>query len=353
MKLLKYLFFLILIVLIGGAVYFGTQDGNFDLSESQVIQAPTTLVFDKVNDLSTWESWGPWKAEDSTMVIILGEKTKGEGASYSWTGEMDGSLETTSVTPNEQILQKLSLLTPAGERNPEVYWNFEEVDGGTEVTWGMKGEHTFMDKVYYAVSGMDFNGDMKKMQTTGLENIAKQVQEDMKKYSITVEGIKEYGGGYYLYTTTASTLAGIGEKMGIMLGKVSAFMSQNNISSAGMPFTIYNEIDEANGTVIFSSSIPVSERIIITEGDVLCGHMKPTSAVKTVLLGNYEYLSEAYNKAHEYVAQNNLIPDPSKKVFEVYSNDPGDFPNPADWRTDIYIPVFKDLRSNHPIIRGN
>ena len=39
-------------------------------------------------------------------------------------------------------------------------------------------------------------------------------------------------------------------------------------------------------------------------------------------------------------------------MFEIYSNDPGDHPNPADWTTEIYLPVFKDLRSNHAII-GN
>ena len=75
---------------------------------------------------------------------------------------------------------------------------------------------------------------------------------------------------------------------------------------------------------------------------------KPLTAVKTVLLGNYTNLAEAYQKAQEYVAQNNLIADPSKKMFEVYSNDPGSVPNPADWRTEIYVPVFKDLKSSEP-----
>ena len=51
--------------------------------------------------------------------------------------------------------------------------------------------------------------------------------------------------------------------------------------------------------------------------------------------------------------QNNLIMDPAKKMFEVYSNDPGLIPNPSEWRTEIYIPVFRDLRSNHPIITEN
>ncbi|MDC8006221.1 AraC family transcriptional regulator [Aureisphaera galaxeae] len=351
MKLLKYLFYLLLIVLIGGAVYFGTQDGTYDISESKTINAPTAIVFDKVNDLTTWEEWGPWKKEDTTMTFSYGEVTKGEGANYSWDGEMDGSLKTTNITPNKEILQDLTLLTPGGERNPKVYWNFEEIDGATKVTWGMKGEHTFMDKVYYAFSGMDFDGDMKKMHVNGLMGIASAIEEDMKKYSIDVTGIAEHGGGYYMYVTTSSRAEDLGSKMGSMLGQIVNFMSQNNIQQAGMPFTIYHETDQNTGNFIFSSAIPVKERIITPSGsEVLCGYMEPTSAVKTVLTGNYENLPETYEKAQTYIAEKSLIMDPAKKMFEVYANDPGEFPNPADWITEVYIPVFKDLRSNHDII---
>ncbi|MBX2828400.1 MAG: SRPBCC family protein [Flavobacteriaceae bacterium] len=351
MKLLKYLFYLLLIVIIGGAVYFGTQDGSYDLSESKVINAPAALVFDKVNDLTTWEDWGPWKEEDPTMVFTYGQTTSGEGANYAWDGEMDGSITTTQVTENKEILQDLTLITPGGERNPNVYWNFEEVEEGTKVTWGMKGEHTFMDKVYYAFSGMDFDGDMKKMHVNGLMGIASTIEEDMKKYEINVTGIAEHGGGYYLYVTSSSRAEDLSSKMGNMLGQIVNFMGQNNIQQAGMPFTIYHETDQVTGNFILSSAIPVKERIITPTGsDVLCGYMEPTSAVKTVLVGNYKNLPETYEKAQKYVSDNNLIMDPAKKMFEVYANDPGEFPNPADWITEVYIPVFKDLRSNHDII---
>jgi hypothetical protein len=40
-------------------------------------------------------------------------------------------------------------------------------------------------------------------------------------------------------------------------------------------------------------------------------------------------------------------------MFEVYSNDPGIVTNPAEWRTEIYVPVYKDLRANHPDNSGN
>lgn len=355
MKLLKYLFFLLLIVLIGGAVYFGTKDGSFDVATTKTINAPVSMIYANVNDYKNWEGWGPWMAEDPEMKLTYSDTTQGVGASYSWTSEVmgDGSMRTLNTVENESIDQKITFVSPIGESVSDVYWNFTPGDNGTEVTWGMKGEHSFVEKVFMAMQPEGFETTLEKMHTDGLNNLEQVLQKEMEKYSITIEGVKERGGGYYLYTTAATKIADLGSKMGPMLGKVAAFMGQNNIAQAGMPFTIYNEWDEINGSVIFSSAIPVSERIIITEGDVLCGYLEPMHAVKTVLLGNYNHLSKAYEKAQEFVSENNLIPDSRKKMFEVYANDPGVVTNPAQWRTEIFIPVFKDLRSNHPIIDGN
>lgn len=352
MKLIKYLFFLILIVIIGGAVYYGTKDGKFDVAVTKTINAPVSMLYNNVGDFKNWQEWGPWMADDPNMQITYADTTKGIGSSYSWTSEVmgDGSMKTVGTKENESIDQEIVFVTPLGESSSDIYWKFKPSETGTEVTWGMKGEQSFMEKVFMAFQSEDFEKSMKKMYGQGLDNLEQTMQLEMEKYSITVEGIKDHGGGYYMYTTAVSSQTELGNKMGPMLGKVSGFMEQNNIAMAGMPFTIYNEWDQVNGTVIFSTAIPTSERIIVTEGDVLCGYMEPTAAVKTVLMGNYTNLAEAYTKAQAYVAENYLIKDPAKKMFEVYSTEPELVPNPAEWRTEIYIPVFKDLRSNHPLI---
>lgn len=356
MKILKYLFFLFLIVIIGGAVYFGTKDGNYDIASSKKIVAPTSLIFNQVNDYKNWQVWGPWMDRDPNIKMNFAENTIGEGASYSWESEIEGNgaMKTTNVFENDSIFQKITFKTPIGDSNSDVYWRFKPTeDGATEVTWGMKGEQSFMEKVFMAFGKEDFETTLRTMYDNGLNNINDVVQEEMKKYSINVEGIKDYGGGYYLFTTTASKTSELGEKMGPMLGKIAGFMAQNNIKQSGMPFTIYNEWDDLNGTTIFSPAIPVKEKIIITEGDVLCGFMEPHAAVKVVLTGNYDNLGEAHQKAVDFIKDNNLIRDPSKSMFEIYTNDPGNYPNPADWITEVYYPVFKDLRSGHPIIDGN
>ena len=80
MKVLKYLFFLILLLFIGVAVYFGTQDGDYHVSETRIINAPPEVVFQNINDYRNWENWGSWM-KDETVKINYPEITSGEGAS--------------------------------------------------------------------------------------------------------------------------------------------------------------------------------------------------------------------------------------------------------------------------------
>lgn len=348
MKILKYLFFLILIVLIGGAIYFATKDGSFDVAETKIINAPAEVVYNNVKDFKSWPKWGPWMEEDENMKIDYAEKTEGEGASYSWTSETvgDGSMKTIKVIPNKEIDQEIVFNTPIGDSKSDVYWFFEETENPreTKVTWGMKGEQSFMEKVFMSFQEDDMETELSNMFASGLNNLEKVVEESMKQYSINVDGITRYSGGYYMYNTTAAKQSEIGEKMGAMLGQVSGYMQDNNIPKSGMPFIIYNSIDAENGTVIFSAAIPVKDRVITPDGSpVLTGFMERVTAVKTTLKGNYSHLPKAYEKAKKYIADNNLKIDSNANMFEVYENDPSEVPNPSNWITEIYIPIVQNI----------
>lgn len=341
MKILKYLLFLILIIIIGSAIYFGTKDGTYDIQDSMVIPAPPEVVFNKVNDYKSWESWGPWKKEDSSLIVTYAEKTSGKGASYSWNGAINGAVTTTKVIPNKQIEQKVLMRTSMGERNSIMYWSFDEVENGTKVTWGRKGEHTLMDKAYLSIKDDNFNSRLHKMNTIGLTALAENVEDDMKKYAINVDGVTQYGGGYYMYTTSVAKQDELDEKTKSMMDEVMGFVTRNKLNMAGKPFTIYNEIDNANNTVIFSTGVPVREQVITPENSpVVCGYMEPVSTVKTTLKGNYKHLAETYTKTRQYIEKNDLQADPDRKMFEVYITDPEKEPNPANWVTEVYIPII-------------
>ncbi|MBE9489034.1 MAG: GyrI-like domain-containing protein, partial [Bacteroidetes bacterium] len=107
----------------------------------------------------------------------------------------------------------------------------------------------------------------------------------------------------------------------------------------GMPFTIYHDMNMENGTVIMSNAIPVKEKIVVTgDSNILCNYLPKMTVLKATLKGNYSNLSEAWKTTMTYIAENGMEQS-EHKPFEIYTNDPGEFPNPADWITEIYIPI--------------
>lgn len=343
MKFLKFLLFLLLIVLIGGALYFATQDGTYQIESTREINAPREVVFDLVNDYKNWENWGPWKEKEPTMVFNYTDQTKGVGASYNWQGKMDGSMTTTAAVPHTTIEQEMTLDTPGGERKRNVYWNFASNDRlGTQTTWGIKGEHTLMDKIYFAFTGEDFEADMKAMYDKGLEGLEATAREEIGKYTINVDGLTQYSASFYLYRTTSAKASKVPEIMSQNYGGITSFMKENNIAVTGMPFTIYNETFD-NGDVIMTNALPVREKIIVAgDANVFSGYMPTVTAVKLTLRGNYVNLGEVWTRGMRYVAQKGYTPS-QEKPFEVYVTDPANFPNPADWITEVYIPI-EDLK---------
>lgn len=193
-------------------------------------------------------------------------------------------MKTSEVIPNQSIKQQINFQTPAGDRDANVYWRFEKVNEGTKVIWGMQGEHGLIDKAYQSIFKTDFDTDIRNMLTEGLTGLRENVEKELQTYSINVDGVTQYGGGYYVYSTTAASLDAIPQKVNQLMPSVISYMEQNNITKAGRPMTIYNRYDQVNQTAIISCAMPTTTRVIVPENsNVLSGFMPAQTVIKTTL----------------------------------------------------------------------
>lgn len=338
MKALKYVLFLILIAIIGFSIYIAVQPNSFEVSRERTIDAPAAVIYDDVIDYKNWESWSPWQEKEPDLKINYPEQTKGVGGSYSWDGKDGlGNMKTVAANPNASITQELQF----EDYDPsKILWTFEPTsDNKTKVTWTMKSDNVpFMFKGFAAVSG-GFDKMIGPDFERGLEKLDSLAVEEIKKYSINIEGITEHSGGFYLYNTTSCKMDEFESKMQEMMPKVVGYATQNNIAMAGAPFVLYYKWDEQNNAVMFSCCVPTTARVITTESDVLTGQLQPFKAVKTTLKGNYSNLKEAWDKAMKYISDNNLEFTENGPMIEAYVTDPTTEPNPANWITEIYIAV--------------
>lgn len=342
MKILKYLFFLLLIAIIAGAIYVATKDGEYHIQETKVINAPNEMVFQEVNEFKKWKNWDPWSAEADDIIIKYGTKTSGDSAVYIWKSETvgDGNIKTVSAKPFSEIEQELKFENTFGESTGKAYWEFNEVEEGTELTWGLKGNQSFMEKLAFTFQDKSISEMMRPKFQTGLNRLEQVVLNKMEKYTINVDGIIQHGGGYFMYTTTASKISQVDEKMGAMFAEVSSYMDKNNIEKSGNPFILYNEWNKTTGNAIFSAGIfTPSEVITPAESEILTGFLPNQRVLKTTLKGDYKNLLEAWQAAYDYIETNDLEVAENSRNFEVHLNSPENIANPAQWVTHLYIPV--------------
>lgn len=338
MKALKYILLLLLILVVIGAIYLATLDGKYDVVRSRTIKAEPEVVFNTINEYKTWQEWGPWYETDSTITPTYPGKTVGEGAHYSWTSqEGKGTMRTIKVDKPNRIDQEIIFETPMGDMKSDLYWLLEKVEGGTKVTWGMKGEMGFLSR--WMAKGME--SQIGPMEERGLELMDGYIDKGMKVYSIKHTGVVDYSGGFYLYNTTSSRIDEIGAKYPLMMMKMAGFIKENNVRTTGNPFTIYHKYDTENGTAMYSVGFPVAEKMITPAGsDILSGFMERGAFFKTTLKGSYVNSEEAWNSAYAEVEKlTGFKMMENGEPFEIYVNSPVNTPNPADLITDIYIPV--------------
>ena len=339
MKILKYLLFLILIVIIGSAIYIAVQPNTYQFERSKTINVPTAVVYEKVNDYKEWPSFSPWMEMDPEATLSYGDKTSGDGASYSWKGDElgVGSMKTLSAEPHKKLEQKIEFVEPF-ESESNITWSFEPTENGTKVTWGMEGKQDFMTKLYTAAMGSIEKNTAPQFER-GLHKLDSLLVEDVKKYDITINGITEHSGGFYIYNTASAKIADMASKIAEMMPQVGSYAISNNISMAGAPFILYHKWDEENGTVMFSCCIPTASKMTTTETDILTGQLPAFKALKTTLKGNYDHLTEAWDKTMAYIEEQPLKAAEDGPMIEAYVNDPDSVPNPKNYITEIYIAV--------------
>lgn len=343
MKFLKYLFFLILILFVGVALYFGTQDGDYSITETRIIDAPAEVVFEQVNDFRNWEEWGSWM-NDSSAKINYPEKTSGVDASYSWTSDDsgDGAMQTLRSEPDSLLVQKIVFNGSLDDEGSTVTWRFEPQESGTKtkVSWNMEGSLSLFEKMYFATQDETLEESVSAMYAESLKNLDSVIIKKMNVYSIEVDGITQYSGGFYLHNTIAAKQTEIGDKTTPMIQLIYNFMETNNIPSHGPPFVLYRDWDELNQTAIFSVGIPTSDRVILPDGSpVASGYIPTTTAIKTTLNGRHTYLSKAWEETEGYIQNNGFVKSEANNPFEVYVRSLPQEKNPANWVTEIYIPV--------------
>ncbi|UZO80920.1 hypothetical protein NBT05_00185 [Aquimarina sp. ERC-38] len=340
MKIIKYIFFLLLLCIIAGSIYIGTKNGSFEVTEEQTFNAPDKLLYQSITDYTSLPKWNPFESTEDQFTY---SNDKSSATTGNWKDE-DGTsyrLSTLQKIPFTKVKQRLQEPDKDSLYYDQLIWKLErEQDQQTKVTLTVKGELTFKEKLFQLLNNKELATDKGELIRRTFFKMEQHLDTLMNAYTINTTGITEYGGGFYMYMATASTIKAMPQKLSEMIPVVKNYITKNNIAQTGSSFTIFNDFNTQLGTTIFSAAIPVRDRVITpAESKVLCDFMPRQTVIKTILKGDYKYLTEAWDKTRQFATERNLSVSATLPAFEIYQVSSSTESNPAEWITELYLPI--------------
>lgn len=346
MKIIKYLFLLLVLATFASLVYIATEKSAYTLTNIKTINSSKTTVFDYVNEYKNYENWNYFLTEKSPSAIQFSAKTYGVGSFIKWDSDNGtSSMKTIFVKDKDSIVQELNY---EGSKST-ISWGFKSINGKTEVSCKIEGQLPFIEKIIAITKG-GVATISKEQHDKNLAQLDRSLDYEINTYSVLVNGVFNKIGGYYMHQTINSKDSTIHKNIKIMLPNLFSFFSKNKVAINGNPFVIYNAVDDERATTNFSLCIPVREEIYTSsESDIIGGKLDTFLALKTTITGDYSHWNEGIKKAKQYLSKNNLTENKSKPTLYVFVKRFEQEKRPSKWITTVYIPIYPKSRNNQII----
>lgn len=137
-----------------------------------------------------------------------------------------------------------------------------------------------------------------------------------------------------LFCKGRASMADIATLLGQLLPKVFGYATESGATMVGPPFVRYVELSADE--IALEAGMPVAPGAV-GKGDIELGELPAGPVASTVHTGPYDGLTEAHQALQAWLGENGV--ESGGAPWEVYLTDPGEVPNPADWKTQVLQPI--------------
>lgn len=334
MKILKYIFFLILLTLIAFTVFIATQSSNYTISRTKEINLPKHTVYNYLNDLNNVEQWQVFSEDQPKFSID--SISKGKNASINW---KNYKLETNEVFPKDSLIQEFS----ESDTNSTLKWILKSTSKGTSLTIEVDGKMDFLTKFKSFFQGgiEDIKGPI--FEKT-LNSINHHLIEEYKKFEVNNEGIVLIRENYFIKQMISCTIDNLGEEIFKTMKSMDVFCKENNLTVSGKPYIVFENINFSAALVNYAVCLPITTEIFTNEGsDITGGKTESFYAYKTILKGDYSHSDKAWNENRKGIEKHNLTKNYNLKPISIFKNSVLDSNKPSEWVTEILTPVNESV----------
>jgi len=346
MRILKYIFLLLILALLALFVFVATKEGKYTISESKIIALKKATLFDYVNEYKNWEDFCQFKNDSSEMVFTYPEKTSGSGSSFRWkNGLQNGELKTIYLKKHDSIAIKMNW----NDNHSDFSITFKDTVGGTKVTWNSSGIQDFRGKLFSLFYG-GIENQLRTNYQKSLAKLALVLSKEINTYSISIQEVVSVRKSYYIKRKSTSKMIDFHVKLQNEMPLILEFVKDNGVATFGHSFTVF-DLYKSKNNLNYAIGIPIKDKIFTTpESEFTVDSITPHQALKVILNGDYSHINEARDKGMDFLKKNNLIESAIGKYREIYIRSRTDVKNPSQWITEIYIPVIPKTVEK-PIVR--
>lgn len=334
MKILKWLFIVILIIIVAALIIAAFLPAHVNVSAETTVKKPAMQLFHSVATFEDRAEWDPWVTTDSTAKVTIAPNDRYVGSTYEWDGEVikTGRVVVDSIDYGKFIKSKITFGNDEDES--VVTWSFEENPDGTDVTWSFESDLKYpVGRLYMAIG----KGMLQESLQNGLENL-KVHFENKDTYISSLSEINEavIPAMNAIVSEASGTMGEIMPKFDKLFTDAYNAVLEQGLELAGTGFGYYYNYDEDNQTVSVQCGFPVASRGKSTDL-VIARSFPEIRALKAVHTGPYEEFEVSYGKMMKYVQDNGI--DITWEAFEFYLTEPGSEPLTSLWKTELYFPL--------------
>ena len=332
MKILKYLLYVLLALVVIGVILGLVGPKTYDVHRSKVIAASPAQVWPYVSNWEKINMWSPWVRMDTTLKLEYAGQQGSVGSKYSWDSKKMGSGEQTitALDPNRSLEAELKIKM-YGESTSKTSIMLHDTAGGTEVTWGMKGENNFMGRIMSSLMNMDkmigkeYEKGLNSLDSL-MATVPKTTTPEMK---INTE---DYPGGKYLGVRSTIKISEMKDFFGKNFNLAMEGAKTAKAEMAGPPSGLYYTWEQEKNMTDVAAAIPIKNDVKVPKGLTL--FVIPASKALTIdYMGGYTGLGSAHGAMAAYIKSNNLTQ--SAPVIEEYITDHMMEKDSTKWHTKI------------------
>lgn len=249
-----------------------------------------------------------------------------------WSETLDGSQITSTgdlyrlnqnITFNDSLFHFIWEIVPLTDSTSKVKVYIKDED------------HSLQNKLEIPFMSNDF----KKRSLNTVHGFAKDLQENIKSFKVTVNGTEKLDPSFCVYVPVKTSQFGKARGMMQNYALLMDFVAGNNLTPDGQPFVEITDWNMKTDSIDFNFCFPIVKQDSLPESKILQYKQFDgfEQALKATYNGNYITSDRAWYRLMDYAGARGI--EISKTPVEVFYNNPNMGGDDLQWKAEIYMPI--------------